>query len=151
VEIPEPTRLNPAAVFFRLILMVPGWIVTSVVQQGAFVVSIFVWVIMLFTGRQPEPAFGAASAMLRYETRFAAFTGMLTPTQPKGLFGDLPGPSTAERRSPTRPLFLSSGARTLLVVMIVIGVIAIVTNNIATGNNSWSSSSKAPHTLSQPR
>ena len=112
-EIPEATRLNPAAVFFRIILMVPGWIVTSVVGEGAAVVSFFVWVIMLFTGRQPEPAFGATSAVLRFETRFMAFAGMLTPTQPKALFGDAAGAGgrPADRRSPTRPLLLSSGGQ----------------------------------------
>ncbi|MBS2536974.1 DUF4389 domain-containing protein [Catenulispora sp. NF23] len=151
VDVPPPTRLNPAAVFFRIILMIPGWIVTSVLQEGAAVIAFFVWIIMLFTGRQPEQAFGATSAMLRYETRFAAFSGMLTPTQPKGLFGDLPGASdTGERRSPTRPLFLSSGARTLLIVMIVIGAIAFVLNNVFSNSNNdnWNSD-RAPYTVSQ--
>jgi hypothetical protein len=151
VEIPPPTRLNPAAVFFRLILMVPGWIITSVVGEGAALVSIVVWVIMLFTGRQPEPAFGAFSALLRFETRFSAFSGMLTPTQPKGLFGEVPGTETGDRRSPTRPLFLSSQARTLLIVMIVIGVVAVVVNNVVTDTNNSSSSIRAPHSVSQPR
>jgi hypothetical protein len=134
VEVPEPTRLNPAAVFFRLILMFPGWIISSVVMEGWAVIAFFVWVIMLFTGRQPEPVFGATSAAMRYTTRFTGFSEMLTPTQPKALFGELTGPGAApepagDRRSPTRPLFLSSGARTLLIVMIVLGVIAYATNN----------------------
>lgn len=150
IEVPEPTHLNPAAVFFRLILMVPGWIITSVVQQGAVVVAFFIWVIMLFTGRQPEPAFGAAAAVLRFETRFAAFSGMLTPTQPKALFGDAQQAPVGDRRSPTRPLILSGNARVLLIVMIVIGVIAYITNNWWTSSSS-SNSLKAPHTLSQPR
>jgi hypothetical protein len=158
-EIPEATRLNPAAVFFRIILMVPGWIVTSVVGEGAAVVSFFVWVIMLFTGRQPEPAFGATSAMLRFETRFMAFSSMLTPTQPKGLFGDAAGAAGAAgpagRRSPTRPLLLSSGGRTLMIVMIVIGVIAVITNSLVnsgssnSGYGSSGNSGRAPHTASQ--
>lgn len=149
-EIPEATRLNPAAVFFRLILMVPGAIISSVVSEGAAVVAIVVWVIMLFTRRQPEPAFGATSAMLRYETRFTAFSAMLTPTQPKGLFGEVPGAEgTAERRSPTRPLFLSSRGRTLMIVMIVIGVIIAVTNSVFNSDDDNWDSGKAPHTLSQ--
>ncbi|MEY9891466.1 hypothetical protein ABIA35_005447 [Catenulispora sp. MAP12-49] len=152
-EIPEATRLNPAAVFFRIILMVPGWIITSVVGEGAAVVSFFVWVIMLFTGRQPEPAFGALSSMLRFETRFMAFSGMLTPTQPKGLFGEAPGSpdAAAERRSPTRPLLLSSGGRTLMIVMIVIGAIGVIINSVFNSDTSSSNSSKAPYTVSQHR
>uniref|UniRef100_UPI0018924CCB DUF4389 domain-containing protein n=1 Tax=Catenulispora rubra TaxID=280293 RepID=UPI0018924CCB len=152
MDVPEATRLNPAAVFFRIILMVPGWIVTSVVGEGAAVVSFFVWIIMLFTGVQPEAAFGATSAMLRFETRFMAFSGMLTPTQPKGLFGDVPGVSgEGDRRSPTRPLFMSSNARTLLIVMIVIGVIAVISNSVWNSDNSSSNSGRAPYTVSQHR
>jgi len=135
VDIPPPTRLNPAAVLFRLILAFPAWVLTGVVMDGAAVVSFFVWVIMLFTGRQPEPAFGASSASLRYETRFLAYLGMLTPTYPKGLFGE--APSAADRVSLTRPLLLSSGARVLLIVMIVVGAIAAIVSGER--NSDWSS------------
>lgn len=131
IEVPPPTRLNPLAVLFRLILIIPAAIISGVVMDGAIVVSIVVWVMMLFTGRQPEPAFGATSAGLRYQMRFLAFTGMLTPTYPKGLFGE-PG-ATADRTSPTHPLLLSSSARTLLIVMIVLGVLVAIFGN---GNSS---------------
>jgi hypothetical protein len=152
LEVPEATRLNPAAVFFRLILMVPGWIITTVVGEGWVLIGFVTWVIMLFTGRQPEPVFGATSAVLRFGTRFWAFSGMLTPTQPKGLFGEVPGVSPAtDRRSPTRPLFLSSGARTVLIVMIVLGVISLITNSIFNSANNSSNSSRAPYTVSQNR
>ena len=152
VEVPEATRLNPAAVFFRLILMFPGWIITWVVGQGWFLVGVVTWVIMLFTGRQPEPVFGATSALLRFETRFWAFSGMLTPTQPKGLFGEVPGYAPAtDRRSPTRPLFLSSGGRTVLIVMIVLGVISAISNSFWNSDNNGWNSSRAPYTVSQNR
>ncbi|MFL6115691.1 MAG: DUF4389 domain-containing protein [Catenulispora sp.] len=132
IEVPPPARLNPLAVLFRLILLIPAAIVSSVVTDGAMAVSIVVWVIMLFTGRQPEPAFGATSAALRYETRFLAYTGMLTPTYPKGLFGE-PG-APGDQPSTTRPLLLSSGARVLLIVMIVVGVIVSIFSNSTNGN-----------------
>jgi len=148
IEVPAPTRLNPLAVLFRLILLIPAAIVSSVVMDGAVVVSIVVWVMMLFTGRQPEPAFGATSAALRYETRFLAYAGMLTPTYPKGLFGE-PG-TTADRTSPTRPLVLSSSARVLLIVMIVLGVIVAIFGN--TNNSNWNDDSLRPvHSAVQPR
>ena len=147
LEVPEATRLNPAAVFFRIILMVPGWIISSVVGEGWAVIAFFVWVIMLFKGRQPEPVFGATSAALRFETRFMAFSGMLTPTQPKGLFGDAPG--TAERRSPTRPLLMSSGARTLMIVMIVLGVAAAILNGVFNSNNGSNNNYGSTYSVSQ--
>lgn len=148
VDIPPPTRLNPAAVFFRLILAFPAWVLTGVVVDGAAIVSFFVWLIMLFTGRQPEPAFGAGSAVLRWETRFLAYLAMLTPTYPKGLFGE--APSAADRDSPTRPLLLSSGARVLLIVMIVVGAIAAIVSGQR--NSDWGSdddSLRPVHSVSQ--
>ena len=110
-------------------------------------------------GRQPEPAFGATSALLQFETRFTAFTGMLTPTQPKGLFGDGyaagaagAAVATADRRSPTLPLVLSSGARTLMIVMIVIGVIAAIADSVAnSGGTSSNNNGRAPYYVSQHR
>jgi hypothetical protein len=147
VEVPPATQLNPAAVLFRIILVLPAWIVSSVVMEGAAIVSFFVWVIMLFTGRQPEPAFGATSAAFRYSTRTAAYFVMLTPTYPKQLFGE--APSAHDRRSLTRPLLLSSGARVLLIVMIVLGVIGAFLSNDR--NNNWSNddSLRAAHTITQ--
>lgn len=147
VEIPAATRLNPAAVFFRVILAFPAWIVTSVVMEGAGIVAFFVWVIMLFTGRQPEPAFGATSAAFRFSTRTTAYFGMLTPTYPKEVFGDVP--AAQDRLSPTRPLLLSSGARVLLIVMIVVGVIAVF---FGRNNDAWNNDSLRPaHTVTQTR
>jgi hypothetical protein len=149
VEVPPATRLNRAAVLFRVILMIPAWIVSGVVLEGWGVIAFFVWLIMLFTGRQPEPVFGATSAALRYETRFLAYAGMLTPTYPKGLFGEVPG--VEDRRSPTRPLLLSSGARVLLIVLIVLGAIAAIWSG--SGNNTWSDDDSwgRVHSASQPR
>lgn len=148
VEVPPATRLNPAAVLFRIILVIPAWIVSDVVMTGAGIVSFFVWVIMLFTGRQPEPAFGATSAAFRYSTRTVAYFGMLTPTYPKELFGE--APSTQDRRSLTRPLLLSGGARVLLIVMIVVGAIGAFFSGVR--NNDWSSDDSLPpaHTISLP-
>ncbi|NUR58896.1 MAG: DUF4389 domain-containing protein [Catenulispora sp.] len=148
VEVPPATRLNPAAVFFRIILVFPAWIISDVVMTGAGIVSFFVWVIMLFTGRQPEPAFGATSAAFRYSTRTIAYFGMLTPTYPKELFGEVP--SAADRRSPTRPLLLSSGARVLLIVMIVVGAIGAFFSGER--NNDWANDNSLPpaHTISVP-
>jgi len=136
LEAPPATPLNPVSVLFRLVLMVPAWIVTAVVGEGWGVLAFFIWLITLFLGRQPEPVFGATSAVFRFGTRFLAFTAMLTPTQPKGLFGDGAAPPT-ERRSPTRPLLLSSGARALVIAIIVLGVAAIVVNNETGYSNTW--------------
>ncbi|GAA1960442.1 DUF4389 domain-containing protein [Catenulispora subtropica] len=150
IEVPAATALNPAAVLFRIILMIPAWVLSVIVMEGWGVIAFFVWVIMLFKGRQPEPVFGATSAALRFETRFLGYAGMLTPTYPKGLFGEVPG--AAERVSPTRPLLLSSGARVLLIIMIVLGAIAWIWSG-SWNNGSWNmNDSQGPaHSVSQPR
>ncbi|MFD0631452.1 DUF4389 domain-containing protein [Catenulispora yoronensis] len=150
IEVPPATRLNPAAVFFRIILVIPAWIIAGVVMDGAAIVAFFVWVIMLFTGRQPEPAFGATSAVVRYSMRTTAYFGLLTPTYPKQLFGEVP--TSNDRRSLTRPMSLSSGARVLLIVMIVLGVIAWIFSGAENSNSNWNDDSSRPaHTISQSR
>jgi Domain of unknown function (DUF4389) len=92
LALPEPQRLNRAAVFFRVILIIPANIVCSVVVFGSGTLMGFIaWLITLVTGRLPESFHGAFTAVVRYEVRFYAYWWMLTPTYPGGLFGDKPG------------------------------------------------------------
>jgi hypothetical protein len=129
-----PARLNRAAVFFRLILLIPAGIVVRVVNGGLLVVSFVAWLIVLITGRLPAALFEAESAVLRYRVRFNAFASMLTSDYPGGLFGD----ETDDARAtlppadlpdlPTRPritrLALSKAARRLVILFIVIGALS---------------------------
>ena len=106
LALPEPQRLNRAAVFFRMILAIPASIVGSVVAFGASTLMIFIaWLITLVAGRLPASLHGAFTAVVRYEVRYYAYWWMLTPTYPGGLFGDKPGiPTWADQpAAPTAP------------------------------------------------
>lgn len=82
-------ELNRAAVFFRFYLLIPAWIVTSVISYGALTVFQFAnWLIVLVNGQMPATVHQALSSVLRYNYRVIAFALMLTSTYPAGLFGD---------------------------------------------------------------
>jgi Domain of unknown function (DUF4389) len=91
VSFPEPQRLNRAAVFFRIILLVPASILSQIVDYGLGVLAFVAWVITLVTGRLPASFHLAFSAALRFQTRFYSYQLMLTPAYPGGLYGDQPG------------------------------------------------------------
>ena len=93
VAIPEPQRLNRAAVFFRAILLTPVAIFSSIIRYGTMVMALVAWVITLATGRLPYSFHLAYVAALRFQTRFNGYEFMLTPAYPSGLYGD--GPDAA--------------------------------------------------------
>jgi hypothetical protein len=83
-----PGRLNRLAVFFRVILVIPAAIVVNLVQSGFQLAAVFIWLIVLVSGRMPTSLFEALAVALRYSTRFSAYNFMLTADYPSGLFGD---------------------------------------------------------------
>ncbi|WP_433759633.1 DUF4389 domain-containing protein [Nocardia sp. CA-135398] len=143
---PAPTPLNRLAVLFRLILAFPILVLSGWFTTGWGIISFILWLIVLITGRMPKAIFEAGSAVLRIEMRVSAYAYLLTPTYLTGVFGDkqappsgpvytgspsgpmgdigrvMGGPESAPR-SPTRPLVLSSGGRTLLIVMLIVGIL----------------------------
>lgn len=89
--------LNRAAVFFRLILIIPAWIVGALVSMGAATVMSFVaWLITLVTGKLPAELQLAFTAVFRYLIRCSGYWLLLTPAYPAGLFGDAPGTPPAD-------------------------------------------------------
>ena len=139
LDIEAPDQLNRAAVFFRIILMVPAMIVSSLVSGGATIVLFFLWIITLVSGRMPESAFEALAVTLRYQLRFYAYGSLLTSEYPGGLFGDRAEVATsvgADEVMPPPPpdpfapaaaprisrFVLSKAARRLVILFIVLGV-----------------------------
>lgn len=145
------TRLNRAAVFFRVILAIPAAIVVSVIASGLGILSFFGWLIALFTGKLPDSLHEAFAAIVRYSTRYAGYWLLVTPEYPAGLYGDQPvvavgsapawpAPSADASVGDTGPItglgapapagpwqvVLSSTARTLVTVAIVVGAIGSV-------------------------
>ncbi|MGW8327547.1 DUF4389 domain-containing protein [Streptomyces sp. NPDC055897] len=122
-----PTPLNRAAVFFRLILMIPAMIVSSLLQSGWYAMCWVFWLITLVLGRLPAPLYAATAAVTRYAMRFNAYASLLSPAYPKRLFGD--APATAEDvHSGTRPLLLDTAAKVLVVLFLLLGLAGHITN-----------------------
>ena len=85
----QPGPLNRLAVLFRIILVIPAWIVSAVLGYGlSFLVMFVTWLIVLITGRMPRPLHEALAAAVRYQVRVTAYFLMLTARYPGGLFGD---------------------------------------------------------------
>jgi hypothetical protein len=95
IAVPPGQRLNRAAVFFRIILMIPVGIVSGILSYGAgTLMALIAWLITLVTGQLPASYHLAYGAVTRFMARYYGFALMLTPAYPGKLFGDLPGTPT---------------------------------------------------------
>ncbi len=129
LAIPPPIELNRAAVLFRLFIAIPGLIVANVLGAGLAVVSIGSWFMVLVSGQLPVPLFEATRAVLRYQARFFGYFSVLTPEYPWGALGDSSSlPADADPYE-AWSIKLSSGGRTAMIVVIVLGVISELINN----------------------
>jgi hypothetical protein len=81
-------RLNRAAVFFRIILVLPASILVSVLSYGMIFLGFITWIVTLVAGKMPDSFFGASAAAIRYQARTQAYLVMLTSYYPSALFGD---------------------------------------------------------------
>lgn len=153
-----PGRLNRLAVLFRLILAIPASILSSLVATGWLAAAFIIWLVVLVIGRVPSALFDATTAVLRYSMRNTAYGWLVTAAYPWGLFGDRPaptgspmapappGPATdpgpaAGPAAPTQPpglLVLSTGAKLLVALFLVLGVTEVAAGGaasvITTGN-----------------
>jgi uncharacterized protein DUF4389 len=127
----EPGRLNRLAVFFRFILIIPAAIVVDVLTAGLGVLSFVFWLIVLVLGRMPAPIAGATYAVVRYVFRTQAYMMLLTSAYPKRVFGDEPTDGDADAQP---ALVLSGGARALLVLLIMVGIVGSVTSGLESRN-----------------
>jgi hypothetical protein len=92
VAIPEPQRLNRAAVFFRYFLALPVGLLGAVLIFGAGTLMAFIaWLITLVAGQLPPSLHLAYVAVTRFQARYIGYWWMLTPAYPGRLYGDGPG------------------------------------------------------------
>jgi hypothetical protein len=124
-----PGRLNRLAVLFRLFLLIPAQILLIFTLAGWAVLSFFIWLLVLVLGRVPGALFDAITALLRYVFRYYAYYWLVTAAYPRGLFGDRPEPAAVaepaaelEQARPSRRLVLSTGAKRLVLLFLVLGV-----------------------------
>ena len=148
-----PGQLNRLAVLFRFFLLIPCWIVQSVVTYGALTIFLFVtWLIVLVEGQMPDAIYQALAAVLRYQVRTLGFAMMLTSAYPGGLFGDPPGygaqagygaPVAGPADGLSWRFVLSEAARRLVVLFIVLGAALAVVNGAVPAALAGSSSVSA--------
>ena len=130
----DHVELNRAAVFFRLILLVPSSVISQILNLGAAFFVMAMWFYALFTGELPQPVHQALCVVLRYSVRFSAYGCLATPTQPfEGMFGDEGAAQAAPAGAPSSPgsplrttsMVLDSTARGVLIAIVVVGCIAL--------------------------
>jgi hypothetical protein len=144
----QPGRLNRCSVAGRLVLAIPALVVTATVAYGiATVVLVAGWLIVLVKGRLPSSLHQTLAAFIRYQVRLAAYLSLVTSEYPWGLLGD---PETNEStvvtagRSDWQPhppspvhdpywrVVLTSRAKNLVVVVLVLAVATVAAINITT-------------------
>ncbi|MFD7411586.1 DUF4389 domain-containing protein [Kitasatospora purpeofusca] len=86
LDIPAPGAQNRLTVLFRLLLLIPQFIVLWVLSVVAFVVTVIGWFGALVLGRLPVFAADYLCAYVPYETRVNAYLMMTTGSYPPFAF-----------------------------------------------------------------
>jgi hypothetical protein len=120
---------NRASVFFRLILVIPAFILFSLIVFGYAVVLIITWFIVVIAGRMPAALFDASAGAQRYFARANSFFWLISPAYPAGLFDDSKGtePVEAPETAQPEPPRQTAGAKRLIVTFIVVGALCLGT------------------------
>jgi hypothetical protein len=82
VTIDAPSHHNRLTTFFRLILLVPLYLVNYLYAIGAYIVAFIAWWAILFTGRYPEGLYRFAAGYLRYSTRMISYAMLAVDVYP---------------------------------------------------------------------
>lgn len=114
------SRLSGPAVLFRLVLLVPAFVISVVSLTGLVLISPIVWVMTLFSRQMPPPFFTATAAVIRYHTRAIAYAVMVTAEYPQQLFGDRDGEALGDELR----LAISPEAKRLLIAVLIVGSLA---------------------------
>ncbi|HUX05148.1 MAG TPA: DUF4389 domain-containing protein [Acidimicrobiales bacterium] len=86
----EQSPLRRLTILFRIVLLVPVTILTTLLSAGLAMVGVVAWFLTLVRGSLPEPLHNATHAALRYVTRVQAYALVVQDRYPRGLFGDVP-------------------------------------------------------------
>jgi hypothetical protein len=96
LEIDPPVEQSRLTVLFRVILVIPCWVLASyALQPFLYLVSIGCWFVALFTGRVPDGLQRAGMFCLRFIMRTHSYVELVNPRYPA--FGDTPGTLSADQ------------------------------------------------------
>jgi hypothetical protein len=79
---PPKAEYSRMKVLFRIILLIPVYLLAIVQALIAFVIAVIAWFSILFTGKFPEGMFGAMRSALAYTTRATAYFMLITEDYP---------------------------------------------------------------------
>ena len=82
LEVDYPERVSCLSTFFRLLLSIPHVIALFFLSIAQGVVVFFAWWMILFNGRYPKGMFDFVAKVLRWQTRFNAYSMLLTSKYP---------------------------------------------------------------------
>jgi hypothetical protein len=116
-------RRNRLSAFFRLILAIPVAIVLYVYGIIAFVVIVFAWFAIVFTGHYPRSMYDFVAGFLRFQTRVTAYAVLLCDPYPP--FGGSPDPDYPVRMQFTGPLEHYSRLKTLFRIILAIPIMIL--------------------------
>jgi hypothetical protein len=122
VSVPPPGRLNRAAVAFRLILVIPAYIVAAAATSGLATVIVLIWLMLVIGGRMPPQLFQAMTSIMRFYLRVFAYLILLTPAYPSGLFAEplqVRGAGSGWQAVPTP---LGGPAKAIISILLVLGL-----------------------------
>jgi hypothetical protein len=114
---------NRLSAFFRLILAIPVAIVLYVYGIIAFVVIVFAWFAIVFTGHYPRSMYDFVAGFLRFQTRVTAYAVLLCDPYPP--FGGSPDPDYPVRMQFTGPLEHYSRLKTLFRIILAIPIMVL--------------------------
>jgi Domain of unknown function (DUF4389) len=98
---PVDLEIDPAVpqgrlgVFFRIILAIPCWFVTSILQYLLELLALGNWIVAVFIGRVPNGMQTLGMFCLRFMTRTNSYLFLVNPRYPA--FGDTPGSLPADQ------------------------------------------------------
>ena len=82
VELDAPRRQGRLGVLFRLVLAIPAFVFSSVLQVVLYTLAVLGWFASLVLGRLPEAMEELGAYCLRYQTQTVAYVLLLTPVYP---------------------------------------------------------------------
>jgi uncharacterized protein DUF4389 len=87
----DDLQRNRLTVFFRLLLVIPHFIVLALWGIAVWVVVLVAWIVGIFTGRVPDGLHNFMASFLRYATRVVGYMFLLAdPWPPFGSGGSYP-------------------------------------------------------------
>jgi hypothetical protein len=89
LEIAPAAQQSRLTILFRLILVIPAWIVAYLLQELLNLLAIGNWVVALILGRVPQGMQNLGMFCLRFVTRTHTYLMLLNPRYPA--FGETPG------------------------------------------------------------